>query len=211
MFHDVKAGGGFKSFAVNYDGGLNASAIQGSEGHLKLKLSGTPELIKISDLRHNGVAGQIVADGLLHLNQGVSWNLNASLIRFKPHYFVSSVRGELSGNIRTQGIWSDTQKRINIERLNLAGMLNNKPVRGTGNLAMLIDANQKKAFYHNSLKPIIFFYLMPKISYKQRGMHKICVLKSMRLPYMKSIQVYVDVRMAILTCSRSHAYKLLPI
>ena len=146
LFHDAKAGGGFKSFAVNYDGGLNASAIQGSKGHLKLKLSGTPELIKISDLRHNGVAGQIVADGLLHLNQGVSWNLNASLIRFKPHYFVSSVRGELSGNIRTQGIWSDTQKRINIERLNLAGMLNNKPVRGTGNLAMLIDANQKGFF-----------------------------------------------------------------
>lgn len=143
LFHDIKAGGGFKSFAVNYDGGLNASAIQGSKGHLKLKLSGTPELIKITDLRHNGVAGQIVADGLLHLNQGVSWNLNASLIRFKPHYFASSVRGELSGNIRTKGIWSDTQKRINIERLNLAGMLNNKPVRGTGNLAMLIDANQK--------------------------------------------------------------------
>ena len=143
LFHDAKAGGGFKSFAVNYDGDLNASAIQGSQGSLKLKVSGTPELIKISDLRHNGVAGQIVADGLLHLNNGMGWNLNASLIRFKPHYFVSSVRGELSGNIRTQGIWSEKQKRINIERLNLAGMLNNKPVRGTGNLAMVIDSNQK--------------------------------------------------------------------
>ncbi len=106
-------------------------------------MSGTPELIKISDLRHNGVAGANLADGLVHLNNGMGWKLNASLIRFKPQYFVSSVHGEFSGNVSTQGIWSDAQKRINIQRLNLAGMLNGKPVRGTGNLALVINTNQK--------------------------------------------------------------------
>src|SRR5690606_38123391 len=89
LFHDERAGGGFKSFAVNYDGALNSSLLEASQGSLKLKLSGTPELIKISDLRHDGVAGQILANGMLNLKNGIGWNLNASLIRFKPHYFVS--------------------------------------------------------------------------------------------------------------------------
>lgn len=143
LFHDAKAGGGFKSFAVNYDGALNASQIAASEGLLKIKVSGTPELIKIAELQHSGIAGKIFASGLVNLKNGIGWNVNASLVRFKPHYFVSSVRGELSGNVKTQGVWSDALKRINIEKLNLAGVINNKPVRGTGNLAVVLNSNQK--------------------------------------------------------------------
>ena len=155
IFHNEKSGGGFKSFAVNYDGALNASHIQASEGLLKFKVSGTPELIKIAELQHSGIAGKIFASGLVNLKNGIGWNVNASLVRFKPHYFVSSVRGELSGNVKTEGVWSDRLKRINIEKLNLAGIINNKPVRGTGNLAMVIDSNQKgflpKQFEANNL------------------------------------------------------------
>lgn len=143
LFHDQKAGGGFKSFAVNYNGALNASQIAASDGLLKVKVSGTPELIKIAELQHSGVAGKIFASGLVNLKNGIGWNINTSLVRFKPHYFVSSVRGELSGNLKTQGLWSDAIKRINIEKLNLAGMINNKPVRGTGNLAVVLNSNQK--------------------------------------------------------------------
>src|SRR5699024_9292732 len=61
LFHNQKQGGGFKSFAVEYDGGLNASQIQASEGLLKFKVSGTPEFIKIAELKHIGVAGKILA------------------------------------------------------------------------------------------------------------------------------------------------------
>lgn len=143
LFNDQKAGGAFKSFAVNYDGALNASQIPASEGMLKFKISGTPELVKVDELKHSGIAGKIYASGLLHLKNGLGWNINASLVRFKPHYFVSSVRGELSGNVKTEGVWSDSLKRINIQKLNIAGIINNKPVRGTGNLAMVIDSNQK--------------------------------------------------------------------
>ncbi|WP_142890362.1 hypothetical protein, partial [Klebsiella pneumoniae] len=64
-------------------------------------------------------------------------------VRFKPQYFASSVKGEISGNVKTQGIWSDKLKRIDIQQLNLAGYLNNKPVRGKGNLSILMDSNQK--------------------------------------------------------------------
>lgn len=143
LFNDQKAGGAFKSFAVNYDGALNASQIPASEGMLKFKISGTPELVKVDELKHSGIAGKIYASGLLHLKNGLGWNINASLVRFKPHYFISSVRGELSGNVKTEGVWSDSLKRINIQKLNIAGIINNKPVRGTGNLAIVIDSNQK--------------------------------------------------------------------
>ena len=54
------------------------------------------------------------------------------LVRFKPQYFNAKLKGELSGNLQTQGVWSDAVKRVQIQRLNLAGMLNNKPVRGKG-------------------------------------------------------------------------------
>src|SRR5690606_27757392 len=92
IFNNEKSGGGFKSFAVNYDGALNASHIQASEGLLKFKVSGTPELIKIAELQHSGIAGKIFASGLVNLKNGIGWNVNASLVRFKPHYFVSSVQ-----------------------------------------------------------------------------------------------------------------------
>jgi len=142
LFHDEKRGGGFKGYAVNYDGNLNASQFAASKGLLKFKVSGTPELLKINEFRHDGIAGKINASGLVNLANGFGWDINASLVRFKPQYFASSVKGELSGNVKTRGVWSDALKRIQIERLNLAGILNNKPVRGTGNLSMIIDNKQ---------------------------------------------------------------------
>ncbi|MFV5492183.1 translocation/assembly module TamB domain-containing protein [Acinetobacter sp. ASP199] len=142
LFHDEKQGGGFKGYAVNYDGNLNASQFAASKGLLKFKVSGTPELLKINEFKHDGIAGKINASGLVNLANGLGWDINASLVRFKPQYFASSVTGELSGNVKTRGVWSDVLKRIQIEHLNLAGMLNNKPVRGTGNLAMIIDTKQ---------------------------------------------------------------------
>ncbi|RKG33998.1 translocation/assembly module TamB domain-containing protein [Acinetobacter tianfuensis] len=143
LFHDVKQGGAFKSFAVNYDGHLKASQIAGSDGVLNLKVSGTPELIKIAELKHDGVAGKIFANGMVHLKNGIGWDVNASLARFKPHYFASNVRGELSGVVKTRGLWSDALKRIQIDSLNLAGVINDKPVRGKGNLALVLNSNQK--------------------------------------------------------------------
>ena len=143
LFHNEKAGGGFRGYAVNYDGALNASQLQASQGILKLRVSGTPEVLRVNELRHDGIAGKINANGLVNLANGIDWDINASLIRFKPQYFNANLKGELSGNVKTQGVWSDALKRIQIQRLNLAGMLNNKPVRGTGNLSVIINSNQR--------------------------------------------------------------------
>ncbi|TNL48043.1 translocation/assembly module TamB domain-containing protein [Acinetobacter bereziniae] len=143
IFNDAKAGGAFKGFAVNYDGALNASQMKQGSGLLKIRVAGTPELIKISELQHDGVAGKILANGLVHISNGIGWDINASLVRFKPQYFVSSVRGEVSGNVKTQGNWSDRLKKINIQQLNIAGMINNKPLRGRGNLAVVLNSDLK--------------------------------------------------------------------
>jgi translocation and assembly module TamB len=143
IFNDAKAGGAFKGFAVNYDGALNASQMKQGSGLLKIRVAGTPELIKISELQHDGVAGKILANGLVHISNGFGWDINASLVRFKPQYFVSSVRGEVSGNVKTQGNWSDRLKKVNIQQLNIAGMINNKPLRGRGNLAVVLNSDLK--------------------------------------------------------------------
>ena len=143
IFADPKAGGAFKGFAVNYDGALNAAQLKQGSGLLKLRVSGTPELIKIAELQHDGIAGKIFASGQVHVGNAISWDISTSLIRFKPQYFVSSVRGEVSGNVKTQGNWSDKQKRISIQQLNVAGMINNKPLRGRGNLAIMLNSDQK--------------------------------------------------------------------
>ncbi|MEM9994486.1 MAG: hypothetical protein AAGE79_10180, partial [Acinetobacter pittii] len=140
LFHDVKAGGGFKGFAVNYDGSLKA--LKQANGLLKFSIAGTPDFIRISQLQHDGVAGKIYATGSVNLKDRIAWDINSSLVRFKPQYFASTVKGEISGNLKTQGVWSDHLKRINIQQLNLAGFLNNKPVRGKGNLSLLMDSNQ---------------------------------------------------------------------
>ncbi|MBP9787023.1 MAG: hypothetical protein KBC72_05525, partial [Acinetobacter sp.] len=141
LFNDQKSGGGFKSFAVGYDGSLNA--LNQGNGLLKINIAGTPEYIKINELKHDGIAGKVFATGAVNLKDKLGWDINASLVRFKPQYFVSSVQGELSGHVKTQGIWSEKLKRIDIRDLNAAGFLNNKPIRGRGNLSLLLDSNQK--------------------------------------------------------------------
>jgi len=141
MFNDENAGGGFKSFAVNYDGSLNA--LNQGNGVLKIKVAGTPDYIKINELNHDGVAGKIYATGAVNLKDKLGWDIDASLVRFKPQYFVSSVKGEVSGRVKSQGVWSDKLKRIDIRELNAAGFINNKPIRGRGNLSLLLDSNQE--------------------------------------------------------------------
>lgn len=131
--------GGLKGYGVVYDGGLTSSQFQNSNGILKFKIAGTSDSVKISEFRHEGVAGKILADGQVNLKNGIGWDVNASLVHFKPHYFASNLKGEVSGIVKTTGLWAEKTKRININSLNLAGMLNNQPVRGTGNLALVLS------------------------------------------------------------------------
>lgn len=135
----MDSNGGLKSYGVVYDGGLNSS--QFTDGILKFKIAGTSDFVKISEFHHEGVAGKILANGTVNLKNGIGWDVNASLVHFKPHYFVSNIRGELSGVVKTTGIWAEQAKKINIQQLNLAGTINNQPLRGTGNLALSLKTS----------------------------------------------------------------------
>lgn len=143
ILNNDQSGGGLKGYAVRYNGALQSSRVPNSAGALQLNLSGTSDFIKIARLSHDGAAGKILADGLVSLKNGIAWKLNAALVRFKPQYFVSGANGEISGVVKTEGLWSDALKRISIQQLNLAGVINRQVIRGKGNLAVVINSHQK--------------------------------------------------------------------
>ena len=125
---------GLQSFALKYNGALNAKGY--TDGPLRLHISGTPQLIRIEDVYHQGVAGKIDAKGTVSLVQGIAWDMQALVEQFKPQYFAANVQGNITGRVKTTGRWSEQQKSINIQDLNLNGQINNKPLLGQGSLAL---------------------------------------------------------------------------
>ena len=155
FFKPVSQGGGLSHYQAKYDGALKSTQFEAGDGLLKIDVKGNTDLLQISQFKHSGAAGRIDANGVLDLRQGLAWKANAAFIRFKPQYFVSRLKGEVSGNIVTQGAWSDQLKQINLTGLNVAGMLNNKPLRAKGDLALVLDPTLNsfipKKFSANSL------------------------------------------------------------
>lgn len=137
IFNDEQQGGGLKSFAVNYDGEFKG--LKQANGVLQFKISGTPAFIHVEQLYHNGIAGQMQAQGKVDLSQGVKWDLKTSLVHFKPQYFHASVNGDISGVIHSRGEWTDQNKAIKVDDLDIAGTLNGKALRGVGQLS--VDLN----------------------------------------------------------------------
>ncbi|MBF7685197.1 translocation/assembly module TamB domain-containing protein [Acinetobacter sp. B10A] len=155
LMHDEKQGGGLKGYGVVYDGKLQSSQYQSADGLLSFKISGTPNSVEINRFQHDGVAGKILANGKVNFAQGIAWDMNASLIRFKPQYFSSAIRGEVSGVVNTTGVWVDKAQRISINDLNLAGTINNQVLRGKGKLNLVMNTKDKtlipKQFEANDL------------------------------------------------------------
>ncbi|MBF7687110.1 translocation/assembly module TamB domain-containing protein [Acinetobacter rathckeae] len=139
LMNDEKHGGGLKGYGVVYDGKLTSSQYQGADGVLSFKVSGTPSSVEINRFQHDGVAGKILANGKVNFTKGVAWDINTSLIRFKPQYFVSNVRGEVSGVVNSTGVWADHAQHIRINDLNLAGTINNQILRGKGKLSLVMN------------------------------------------------------------------------
>ena len=155
FFKANEQGGGFSHFNAQYDGALRSSQYAIGDGTLKIAANGNAQKIQITQLKHHGAAGRIEGNASLDFTQGIAWDARAALVRFKPHYFLSIVNGEISGVIATNGIWSDQLKKIDISRLNVAGMLNRKPLLGKGQLSMVLDTKNDSyiptSFKANSL------------------------------------------------------------
>ena len=140
---------GLQGFAVRYNGHLKAQNY--SQGPLRLNLSGTPKLLNISELYHQGAAGLIHAKGKVDLSDGIAWNLQAQLEQFKPQFFNAKVNGNLSGQFATHGQWSAQYKNLVVQNLNLRGTLNGKPLLGQGNLAVNFKDKKPQQFNANDL------------------------------------------------------------
>lgn len=144
---------GLKSFAVRYDGQLNAENY--TQGPLRLNIAGTPEYLDIGEFYHQGVAGLIQAKGKVNLVEGLKWDLQAHLDQFKPHYFVAQAEGDLTGQLETTGQWSEQQKNIHVQKLNMRGKVLGKPLLAQGEVNIHLTQDQQnkiipKQFHANN-------------------------------------------------------------
>lgn len=132
---------GLKSFAIQFNGDLKTPGVP--NGDLIIKVSGTPKLININEFRHDGAAGKINLNGQLDLSQGPAWRLQGALERFNPGFFASGYAGWVSGNFNTTGHWQAKRKDIQLNNLNLDGVIKNQPVIGRGSLFVSLSSDQK--------------------------------------------------------------------
>lgn len=136
---------GLKSFAVQFTGAFKTPDVP--HGDLLLKVSGTPKLIRIDQLRHDGAAGKLDINGQLDLSQGVAWQASGQLGQFNPGYFVAGYNGQISGGFNTTGHWQDNRRDFQLNNLSLTGTLKNKPVLGQGAISVEFNttgANSKE-------------------------------------------------------------------
>ena len=82
LFKPSNAGGGLQSYALRYDGGLNA--FEQGAGALNIVVWYTN--FSTMALR------EVFARGWLMFKNTLAWDLQTSLVRFKPQYFTSKIK-----------------------------------------------------------------------------------------------------------------------
>ncbi|MFZ3192049.1 MAG: hypothetical protein WA154_02445, partial [Moraxellaceae bacterium] len=137
---------GLRGFATRFKGQLNTAGVP--DGQLILKAAGTPQLIKLEQLSHRGVAGQLDASGQLDLTDGLAWQLVANTQNLDTGYFATDWAGRLSGQVDSSGHWQAKRKDIQIRQLDLQGTLRQQPIQASGQLDL--------AFMPNPVKPADF-------------------------------------------------------
>lgn len=142
---------GLKSFAVQFIGAFKTPDVP--NGDLILKVSGTPKLIKIDQLNHDGAAGKLNVNGLLDLSQGVAWQAKGELGQFNPGYFVAGYNGQITGGFNTTGHWQPQRRDFQLNNLNLTGTLKNKPVLGQGALNVEFNTSNPNSKDNSGLWP----------------------------------------------------------
>lgn len=148
--NQANAAGKLQRFAVNFDGILDAEQLPA--GQLSIDASGDAQLIRIKRLRHVGAAGSIDATGTVDVRQGIAWDINAVMDRFNLGYFLKDTPSLITGTINTDGRWSDTQQTINVEQIDLRGMLKGQTLSAKGSLAAKMRLPKDLASYFKRLQ-----------------------------------------------------------
>lgn len=128
---------GLKGFDARFDGRLNTAGVPG--GRLNAHVNGTPKLINIKKFEHQGDAGQIQASGQVNLQQGLSWQLSAQMQHLDPSFFVAGWKGDLTGQLNTQGAWDQQHRDVQIKQMSIQGQLREQPILANGQLDMAFE------------------------------------------------------------------------
>lgn len=148
--NQANAAGKLQRFAVNFDGILDAEQLPA--GKLTIDANGDAQLIRINRFRHVGAAGSIDAKGTVDVRQGIAWDINAVMDRFNVGYFLKDTPSLITGTIDTDGRWSDSQQVVNIEQIDLSGMLKGQPLSAKGRLAAKMRLPKDLASYFKRLQ-----------------------------------------------------------
>ena len=128
---------GLKGFDARFDGRLNTAGVP--KGYLKAHVNGTPRLINIKTFEHQGDAGQLKAAGQVNFTQGLRWQLTTQMQHLDPSFFVAGWKGDLTGQLITQGAWDQQARFVKIQQMNLQGDLREQPLFASGQLDVMFD------------------------------------------------------------------------
>ncbi|MGP4951521.1 translocation/assembly module TamB domain-containing protein [Psychrobacter sp. T6-1] len=142
--------GKLQRFAINFDGVLDAEQLPA--GKLMIDASGDSQVITIKRFSHVGAAGSIRASGTLDVRRGIAWNINAVMNRFNLGYFLKDTPSVITGNINTDGRWSDSEQIVNINQIDLSGMLKGQPLSAKGSLSAKLNLPKDIASYFERLQ-----------------------------------------------------------
>lgn len=144
------ANGKLQRFMVNFDGILDAEQLPA--GQLTIAASGDDKLINITRFRHVGAAGRIDVKGSVDVRQGFKWNVSAVMDRFNLGYFLADMPSTLTGTLKTDGLWSASQQRINLQQIDLSGTLKSQPLSAKGSLLATLNLPEDLTSYFESLQ-----------------------------------------------------------
>lgn len=142
--------GKLQRFAINFDGVLDANELPA--GKLTIAASGNDKQINIKRFRHVGAAGSIDATGTVDVRQGVAWDINAVMDRFNIGYFLKDTPSLITGSIKTDGRWTQTQQTINLQQIDLSGSLKGQPLSAKGSLSAKLRLPEDLASYFERLQ-----------------------------------------------------------
>lgn len=145
-----KSAGNLQRFAVDFDGILDAKQLPA--GKLQIKAAGDTKKITIERLSHKGAAGSIDASGTVNLQDGIAWNIKATMDRFNLGYFLKDTPSVITGSVNSDGRWGKNQQVIHLNNLNLNGTIKGQNLSAKGSLSAKLHLPEDIAGYFKKLQ-----------------------------------------------------------
>ncbi|OOR89958.1 translocation/assembly module TamB [Moraxella caviae] len=150
---DTKGGyrdGKLHQVQAKFDGTVDNDKLP--SGALVFDVSGHGTRLDITELHHSGEAGDLQAAGWFDISNGYAWDITAAMKNLNAGVFAKDLQSDLTGGLRTQGSWRNGSQKVQIDELNIQGVLNSQPFSATGTLEADLALPDDISAYLNSLK-----------------------------------------------------------